>query len=603
MPTDRPDSRLMYTRHGNELPVCTVSDMKTLRWIGVLIIGIGAGYTLALWQQHPAPPPPAAHNTPPVAPPATPAPHPAAGAVASAVVYVDLYDNRGATLRRTAGILMMPAHTLIVPASQLNDASNGILNDDEGRQFPLQDVIAADLTNGVAAIDTPMTAGPAFDPPGDDAQLYLGRELQVVTPDGEVPGWVDSAPLERDDGSIYYKVHTREPLHWRLAALVDPGTRHLLGMTVAATEKYDVYEAVDAAVITAVLDNPDATPRTLAEFSHDYAGQTTPGRLAHLQALADAGRWEALIEAGDGVPDVHRRHDKFRRLLDQAYHAAAAAALDRGDVQHASDLLDQASRRLGDDPARLQLRADAERRLGDPARAREALHAALDMDPSLAAVIRPKLRVLVRTSVEDNGHLSTREKIQLLQSESAGDPDDAGYHRMLGELYYRQGDYPDAVDQLSRAMTLDDTLQADLTPMLRNARQRLATPALTDVPLVSAGSNFLVPIQINGGTQVLQFMLDTGASYTALSAAAAERLGIQISPGAPRMTLDTANGVIKAPLITLDSLSVNGAVVSDIHVTVLDTVGGYDGLLGGSFLKHFDFDISQSEQRLMLKRR
>jgi hypothetical protein len=50
-------------------------------------------------------------------------------------------------------------------------------------------------------------------------------------------------------------------------------------------------------------------------------------------------------------------------------------------------------------------------------------------------------------------------------------------------------------------------------------------------------------------------------------------------------------------------MGVNGAVVNDIRVTVLDDLGNYDGLLGGSFLRHFDFDISQSEQRLELKRR
>ena len=579
--------------------------MKTLRWISVLMIGVLAGYGIALWQHRPPPPTPAATAQIAAPPAVVPAQRPDDTAIGRAVVYVDMYNAHGTALRRTSGVLTAPGHTLIVPVSDLSRAQSGLLSDTDGRQYALSDVIAVDATDGVAAVATAVPAGPAFQLSGDNDQLYLGREVQALTPEGKISGWVDSAPLERNDGSTYYKLHTRQPLHWRLTALVDPATGLLLGMTVAATEKHDIYEAVDAGVIADMMDNRDAEPRTLAEFSRYYTEQTMAGRLEHLQSLADAGRWEALIQTSDGLLDSHHHRDRDRahRLLERAYRAAAADALHQGHIQHASDLLDQAARRLGDDPARLQLRAEADRQRGDPVQARRALHAALDMDPSLADVIRPKLKDLVRSAVEDNGQLSTQEKIQLVETESARDPDDAGYHRLLGQLYYRQGNYDAALDQLTQAVTLNNALQSDLAPMMRNARQRMSTPALTNVPLVSAGDNYLVPVRINGDSQVLNFMLDTGASYTAISAAAADLLGIRIPADAPRMTLDTANGVIKAPLITLNSLGVDGAVVKEINVTVLDSVGDYDGLLGGSFLRHFDFDLSQSDQRLVLKRR
>ncbi len=577
--------------------------MKTLRRISVLLIGALAGYGIALWQYRTPPPSPteARHSA---TAPATPATRqPAAAAIGRAVVYVDVYNAQGAALERTSGMLVAPGHVLIVPVADLSRVHSGLLSDTEGHQYALNDVLAVDLSDGVAAVGTAVPAGPAYQPPADDGQLYLGREVRVVTPEDELSGWVDSAPLERSDGATYYKVHTRQPLHWRLTALVDPSTGHLLGITVAATEKHDVYEAVDAGVLAGIMGNHDTEPRTLAEFSDYYAEQTMAGRLDHLQSLADAGRWDELIQSSGDLPDNHGHGDRLVRLLGRAYRSAAADALKQGHIRHASELLDQATRRLGDDPARLQLRADVDRLRGKPELARQALHAALDMDPSLADAIRPKLKDLIRSTVDDDDQMSTEEKIQILQTESADAPDDAGYHRLLGRLYYRQGNYTDALDQLTQAVTLDNALQTDLAPMMQNARQRMAAPALTNVPLVSAGANYLVPVTINGGSQSLQFMLDTGASYTALSAAAADRLGIRIPSNAPRMTLDTANGVVKAPLITLNSLGVNGAVVNDIHVTVLDDLGNYDGLLGGIFLRHFDFDFSQSEQRLVLKRR
>ncbi len=578
--------------------------MKTLRWISLLLIGAAAGYGTALWQyRSPAATPAAAKQTA-TAPAAKPTRRSIGTAIERGVVYVDVYDAHGTALRRTSGVLITPGHVLIVPVSDLSRVHSGLLSDTHGHQYALNDVLAVDLSDGVAAVATAVPAGPAYQPPKDDGQLYLGREVRVVTPDDEISGWVDSAPLERNDGTTYYKVHTRQPLHWRLTAVVDPATDQLLGMTVAATEKHDIYEAVDAATIAAVMASRSGEPRTLAAFADYYAEQTIAGRLEHLQSLADAGRWESLIRDGQGVADDDGDHDnRLRRLMEKAYRAAADDAIKQGHINRASDLLDQATQRFGDEPRRLQLRADIDNLRGDPDQARRALHAALDMDPSLAGVIQPKLKEMVRTTVEDDARLSTEDKIRLLQKESADAPDDAGYHQLLGRLYYRQGSYADALDQLTQAVTLDNALQSDLAPMMQNARQRMATPALTDVSLVSTGANYLVPVRINGDSQALNFMLDTGASYTAISAAAAERLGIRIPSNAPRMTLDTANGVIKAPLITLNTLDVDGAVVSDIHVTVLDAVGGYDGLLGGSFLRHFDFDLDQSEQRLTLKRR
>lgn len=578
--------------------------MKTLRWISVLFLGAAAGYLTALWQYRTPPAPPAGAARTAAAPAPAPAHRPASKAIGRSVVYVDLYNAHGTALRRTSGVLLAPGHVLIVPVSDLSRARSGLLSDTRNRQYALNDVLAVDLPDGVAAVATAVPAGPAYQPPRDGGQLYLGREVRVITPDGEISGWVDSAPLARSDGTTYYKIHTHRPLHWRLTALVDPAADQLLGMTVAATEKHDIYEAVDAGVIAAVLADRNSEPRTLAAFAEYYAEKTFAGRLEHLQSLADAGRWESLIRAGeDDTDEDGDHHGRFHRLMERAYRAAAGDAVKEGDIRHASELLDRAQRRFGDDPGRLQLRADIDNMRGDPERARQALHAALDMDPSLADVIRPKLKDAVRAAVKGDDRLSTDEKIRLLQKESAAAPGDAGYHQLLGRLYYHRGRYADAVDQFNQALALDDALQADLAPLMRTARQRMVTPALTDVTLVSAGANYLVPVRVNGGSQSLAFMLDTGASYTAISAAAADRLGIRVPPNAPHMTLDTANGVIKAPLITLNTLDVDGAVVRDIHVTVLDDLGNYDGLLGGSYLRHFNFDLDQGEQRLVLKRR
>ena len=70
-----------------------------------------------------------------------------------------------------------------------------------------------------------------------------------------------------------------------------------------------------------------------------------------------------------------------------------------------------------------------------------------------------------------------------------------------------------------------------------------------------------------------------------------------------RDRLSTAGGYINAPLVTLGSIDVNGAVVQHIPVVVLDSTVPYDGLLGMSFLDHFDVSIDRRAGQMRLMRR
>lgn len=583
--------------------------MKTIRRASILIIGILIGYGTAFWQSH---------DTGPTLPFGEQSPPGPAGAHRSgtglnaagapardAVVYVDFYNAQGRELKRAAGLLLGPAHTLITPISALKHAHRGSLTDSQGRQYPLKQVLGADLGQDLAAVATGVSAGPDFSPSAGDGALYLGRELAAVTPDGRVKGWVDSAALQRDDGRTYYKVRTSEALSTDNAALVDPQTGGLIGMTMTATATPLVYEAVDATAISALVDAlPDDTPRSLAAFGRYYAEHTTQGRVDHLQSLARARQWNALIKEGQDLLNSRTANEsQVRPLLEKAYQATVMSALDRGEMQRAADLLDQATGLLGDSASRLRLRAALAQGQGHVEQARRLLHAAMNMNPALADAISTQIRNLVQAAVVNNDQLTGQQKIRLLESEMTDNPDDALYHQLLGQLYYRRADYQQAVDQLTRAVTLDSQLQAGLGPLIDSARQKLATPGLTDAPLFGTDHNYIVDVRINGHDRPLRFMLDTGSSYTALSAATAQGLGISIPSNGPMTPLQTANGIIEAPVITLHSLNVNGAAVNNIDVTVVKSLGQYDGLLGLSFLKHFDFNINQSARMLTLKRR
>jgi predicted aspartyl protease len=67
--------------------------------------------------------------------------------------------------------------------------------------------------------------------------------------------------------------------------------------------------------------------------------------------------------------------------------------------------------------------------------------------------------------------------------------------------------------------------------------------------------------------------------------------------------LSTAAGFVHAPLVTLGAIDVNGAIVQRVPVVILESTAPFDGLLGMSFLDHFDVDIDRGAGQMRLVRR
>ena len=120
--------------------------------------------------------------------------------------------------------------------------------------------------------------------------------------------------------------------------------------------------------------------------------------------------------------------------------------------------------------------------------------------------------------------------------------------------------------------------------------------------LVSIGRDHRGHFQANGrvdGRQV-SFMVDTGASVIALTEREAERLGIRPSGAAYTASVSTANGVVRAAPVTLNSVDIGGLVVRDVRALVVPGRGLSENLLGLSYLtrlKRFEY----SNNRLLLE--
>ena len=98
-------------------------------------------------------------------------------------------------------------------------------------------------------------------------------------------------------------------------------------------------------------------------------------------------------------------------------------------------------------------------------------------------------------------------------------------------------------------------------------------------------------VRINGpaGVREIDVILDTGAVYTVIAWDVAKDIGYDPAVSERRMPIVTANGVIEAPLITVQSVELVELRVEAVDVVCHDIpeIAGIEGLLGLSFLQHF----------------
>lgn len=115
------------------------------------------------------------------------------------------------------------------------------------------------------------------------------------------------------------------------------------------------------------------------------------------------------------------------------------------------------------------------------------------------------------------------------------------------------------------------------------------------------GDVLIVPVRI--GTEVLSFMLDTGAASSAIDKGDAARVGVRTpsrrrySPGFPQM--------FELPRFQLDDTAIVGACdVAVFDLSLMRTASGHDirGILGVDFLKDYVIEVDFDEGALSLSK-
>ena len=114
---------------------------------------------------------------------------------------------------------------------------------------------------------------------------------------------------------------------------------------------------------------------------------------------------------------------------------------------------------------------------------------------------------------------------------------------------------------------------------------------------VSSGGHFMTQGAINGRS--VNFMLDTGATTVALSAADAQRIGLDFSKGQP-VRVNTANGIAQGWRVRLNSVRVGDVEVYDVEAIVSQQPMPYV-LLGNSFISRFS--MRRDADQMVLEKR
>lgn len=106
--------------------------------------------------------------------------------------------------------------------------------------------------------------------------------------------------------------------------------------------------------------------------------------------------------------------------------------------------------------------------------------------------------------------------------------------------------------------------------------------------------HYLADGEING--RRVTFLLDTGATFVAVPAEVAERLGLQ--RGRPLM-VNTANGLTESWSTRIDTLQLGEIRLHDVSAGIVPGILGDDVLLGMSALKQLEF--TQRGNELILR--
>jgi clan AA aspartic protease (TIGR02281 family) len=118
------------------------------------------------------------------------------------------------------------------------------------------------------------------------------------------------------------------------------------------------------------------------------------------------------------------------------------------------------------------------------------------------------------------------------------------------------------------------------------------------IPFVQHGTLMMVNVRLNDQLEA-PFLIDTGASGISIPDGVARELGLRIDADTPRLSVQTASGIVAEPIVALDSIQLGGARVE--HLDALVNSSMQIGLLGGTFFNNFVYSVDAAQGVITLR--
>lgn len=177
--------------------------------------------------------------------------------------------------------------------------------------------------------------------------------------------------------------------------------------------------------------------------------------------------------------------------------------------------------------------------------------------------------------------------------------------------FYRWVDVNGVIHFTDNLHTIPNPRRGTITRMQGQEGSRTEPPKVTapdltraSIPFERHGQVVVVEAVLNKKTAA-KLVVDTGATFTMISAATAKELNLDYSQSQRTMPFQTANGIIQAPLTDLESITVGGIEIKNLTTAIHDAVPNANvaGLLGLNFLSNFRMDIDTAKGLLHLEKK
>ena len=110
-------------------------------------------------------------------------------------------------------------------------------------------------------------------------------------------------------------------------------------------------------------------------------------------------------------------------------------------------------------------------------------------------------------------------------------------------------------------------------------------------------------VQVKVNHVMMDFIIDTGATYMVLSPSMAKKAGVHVDATTPHIVLQTANGLAKVSQVWLSKVSLGGWRQQHVKAAIQVISKQHDvGLLGMSFLGHYRMSLDHEHHVMILKR-